>query len=661
MLIMMLVMAPIFIVSVSAVENYDAVNATKFVFSDSGIAVTEGSYTDYSIEGTALTIKGAGTYIVSGSCKDGSIKIKKGTTGVSVILNGLDLTSSDTAPLSFNKSSEATLIVAAGTYNTLADAAYNNDEVYTENTNAENAVIKCKDGSKVTICGSGALTVVSNGKNGIKSGATTDEDGEALLTIKDVTLNITASVNDAINAEATLNILSGSITISAADDGIHSDYYLNIGENNSSGPVILIKNSYEGIEAATLNIYSGNVTVHAEDDGINAANSDLTSYSFSVNIYGGNVYVDAAKGDGIDSNGTFNIYGGKVDVFSASSGDNSPIDADRTINITSGTVLAVGAPGMGATISGTAVVFGATGMGGMTGPVNMGGKQGGFGNFETQNVPSMGNISGNPFGSNLSGFGGMQQTGASNVSIKAGDMIAILDSNGNTVYSAKAVRAAGYVVFASEKLTSNATYTLSINGTASATAMASNQNNNMGGMGGQQGQFPGGNAGGQTSGTNMGSEQAQRPEMNLGGEQAQRPETNFGGEQAQRPETNLGDEQAQRPEMNFGGEQAQRPEMNFGGEQAQRPEMNFGGEQAQRPEMNFGGEQTQRPEMNFGGEQAQRPEEPTIPEAEEKPSEPTTSTDDKTENEEVKLPSGFIEWLKQLFDYLLKLFGKETK
>lgn len=113
MLIMILVMAPIFIVSASAAENYDAVNATKFVFSDSGIAVTEGSYTDYSIEGTSLSIKGAGTYIVSGSCKNGSIKVKKGTADVTLILNGLDLTSSDTAPLSFNKSSEATLIAAA--------------------------------------------------------------------------------------------------------------------------------------------------------------------------------------------------------------------------------------------------------------------------------------------------------------------------------------------------------------------------------------------------------------------------------------------------------------------------------------------------------------------------------------------------------------------
>ena len=56
---------------------YDTANATRFVFSDSGIAVTEGDYTGYKVKNTALSVTEAGTYIVSGSCADGSIVVKK--------------------------------------------------------------------------------------------------------------------------------------------------------------------------------------------------------------------------------------------------------------------------------------------------------------------------------------------------------------------------------------------------------------------------------------------------------------------------------------------------------------------------------------------------------------------------------------------------------
>ena len=173
----------------------------SFVFSDTGIQVSSGA-SGYETEGTSLTVDTPGTYTVSGKCADGSIKIKKGTTGVTLILDGLELTSEDTAPLVCGKSSEVTVTAAEGTENTLADTEYNNDDEHPENENAENAVIKCKDGSDVTLCGSGTLNINANGKNGIKSGASTKEEGEASLTIEEITLNITAPVNDGINAEA---------------------------------------------------------------------------------------------------------------------------------------------------------------------------------------------------------------------------------------------------------------------------------------------------------------------------------------------------------------------------------------------------------------------------------------------------------------------------
>lgn len=48
-------------------STYSITDATGFVFSNAGITVTEGAYSGYKIEGTALTIKESGTYVVSGA------------------------------------------------------------------------------------------------------------------------------------------------------------------------------------------------------------------------------------------------------------------------------------------------------------------------------------------------------------------------------------------------------------------------------------------------------------------------------------------------------------------------------------------------------------------------------------------------------------------
>lgn len=320
-------------------ESYSADAA--FTFSDSGIKAT-GSSDGYEIDGTHLAIKSAGIYSLSGSCADGSIKVKKGTTGVTLILNGLELDSADTAPISCNKSTEVTIIAADGSVNALSDSAENNDDEYPENENAENSVIKCKDGSNVTLCGTGTINITASGKNGIKSGATTDAEGEATLTIKELTLNISAPVNDAINAEQLLNIESGTLNISAADDAVHCDLVLNIGADGTDGPTIDIAECYEGLEAAELNVLSGNISIMSSDDCMNAANSDLGSYDFAMNISGGTINAYSSEGDGFDSNGDLNISGGIIAVWTANRADNQPLDADGTLNISGGTVLAAG-------------------------------------------------------------------------------------------------------------------------------------------------------------------------------------------------------------------------------------------------------------------------------------------------------------------------------
>ncbi|MED9854305.1 MAG: carbohydrate-binding domain-containing protein [Oscillospiraceae bacterium] len=132
----------------------------------------------------------------------------------------------------------------------------------------------------------------------MKSGVTTDADGEASLTIKNLTLNISAPVNDAINAEQLLNIESGTLNISAADDAVHCDLVLNIGADGTDGPTIDIAECYEGLEAAELNVLSGNISILSSDDCLNAAKSDLSNYDLSMNISGGTINAYSSEGNG---------------------------------------------------------------------------------------------------------------------------------------------------------------------------------------------------------------------------------------------------------------------------------------------------------------------------------------------------------------------------
>ena len=489
--------------------EYQANGATYFTFTDGGIIASEGTYDGYKIEGTSLTINDSGTYVLSGSCADGSVKVKRGTTGVTLVLSGLTLTSSTTAPIACNKSTEVRIIVASGSVNALTDSAKNNDDNYPDNTYAENAVIKCKDGSQVTLSGSGTLNITANGKSGIKSGATTDEEGEAQMTISDLTLNITASVNDAINAEQLLNVTSGNITISAGDDAIHSDYILNIGSENGEGPVINIKNCHGGLEAATLNVYSGNITIHASDDCLNAANSDLSGYAFSINIYGGTLVMDTTSGDGVDSNGSLTISGGTLVVWSANTADNQPLDADGTITISGGTVLAAGGSnGMGMNLSASQpyVIYGsASGMGsGMGGNFPGGGR--GNGNFPDRSdqsgdipTPPSGGFSGDTNDTKVgftvgNPYGGFPGNAGSSVSISSGSTIALKDSSGNTVYSGEALCSASVLIFSSSALENGETYTLYVNNTETGTATASADGS--GSTGGNSGNQPSGNQSG---------------------------------------------------------------------------------------------------------------------------------------------------------------------
>lgn len=522
----------------ASAQQIDLTGATRLTFSDGGITAADGSSTAYQIKGTTLTIDGAGTYVLSGTCADGSVTVKKGTTGVTLVLDGLTLTGKTTAPIACNKSTAVTIMAADGTVNTLADTEQNNDETHPENEAAENAVIKGKDGSQVTLCGTGTLKIEANGKNGIKSGETTDAEGEAWLKIRELTLSIAATVNDGINAGASVTIESGTVTVSAADDGIHSDYTLTIGASGTTGPTIDIEKSNEGLEAARLTIASGTITVNADDDGLNAANKSLSDYAFSIAITGGTLKVTAG-GDGLDANGTLSVSGGDVTVYTSSKADDQPLDANGTISITGGTVLAAGgSAGMGMKLNTTQpyVLFGSSDMGGMGGGRPGGGFGGrgdarsdtsGSGNAQSDRQPPdlpngqgggtqsgqqppelpQGSQPGNarsgdtqnsqqpttPPDGQSGGRSDMPDgVGGSGVSVTKGSTFTIRDTDGGTVLSTEAPFDLTTVFYSSTDLTDGGSYKLlsGTDGLATSTA-ASGESNTGGGAGRGDMQRPG--------------------------------------------------------------------------------------------------------------------------------------------------------------------------
>ena len=282
------------------------------------------TYITVSDDENDIKITSSGTYVVSGTCSDGNITVKKGTTGVVLVLEDLDLTSTTGATVSVNKEAEVKIIISGNvvlTDNENPDDEYSSDEEIADAY--DGAALKAKANSSVYVTGDGTLTINGNAKNGVKAG-----DNSSII-FDGVTVNITA-VNDGINGNYDVSLLSGTFNIAAGDDAIHADHILSIGSEDGSGPTIRVTESTEGLEGTVVNIYGGDISVVSSDDAINAANADSAyegELDYSFNMMGGKVVINS-KGDGVDSNGNVNLIGGSATINSVSGGGEAGIDYD---------------------------------------------------------------------------------------------------------------------------------------------------------------------------------------------------------------------------------------------------------------------------------------------------------------------------------------------
>ena len=285
-----------------------------------------------------VEIEKPGTYIITGYCQNGNIKVKKGIPGVVLILRDLTLTSTEGAAVSCGKQSVVKIVIEGNV--TLCDAEDPDDEYSSDSEIADafdGAAIKVRDGADVCITGDGTLTIdAASCKNGIKSG---DDPSTVLVIDGDLTINISAD-NDAINAAYDLSILSGTLNITAGDDAIHADRILTVGSYTGEGPEISIERCTEGLEGAVVDLFGGKGTINATDDALNATDKNKVysgELTVAINITGGE-WTIYSRGDGLDSNGDINITGGYTEINSSYNGGEAGIDYEGSFYVADGTL-----------------------------------------------------------------------------------------------------------------------------------------------------------------------------------------------------------------------------------------------------------------------------------------------------------------------------------
>lgn len=282
-------------------------------------SVTVPSGVDATASGTTVTINSAGTYRITGTLDDGRVIVSASSQAVvRLILNGVKITCTTNAPIYAATADKVIIILADGTENTIADTPSNQDD----------ATIYCK--TDLTICGNGALSVIANHNDAIRS-----SDG---LIIKNGNIQVT-SVDDGITGKDYIAVKGGTIAVNSAGDSLKSDNdedatrgYITI----EAGTLVLTSTSGDGVSAETdLLITGGTLTVTTGGGAKTVPTSTLSTKGLkgqnTVVIDDGDFTINSSD-DAIHSNGTIVINNGKFEI---ATGDDA-VHADTKLEVNGG-------------------------------------------------------------------------------------------------------------------------------------------------------------------------------------------------------------------------------------------------------------------------------------------------------------------------------------
>ncbi|MBL8133871.1 MAG: carbohydrate-binding domain-containing protein [Anaerolineae bacterium] len=304
---------------------WDSADVTEIALNDNNISIEgEGALA----EGNHLTVTSAGTYRLSGTLTDGQIIVDTEEEAlVRLILGGVTLSSSTSAPINIVNAEETVIVLESGSQNSISDGAVYVFE--SAGTDEPNAAIFSK--TDLTFYGDGALTVAGNFNDGI-----TSKDG---LVIAGGSISVNA-VDDGIRGKDYLVIEGGTVTVNAGGDGLKSDNEEDAarGYISISAGAITVTASGDAITAQTdVLIAGGEFTLMS--GGGSAARLDGSVSAKGVKsvistVIDGGVFTINSADDSVHSNSSIVINGG---TFALSTGDDA-VHADATVVINGGEI-----------------------------------------------------------------------------------------------------------------------------------------------------------------------------------------------------------------------------------------------------------------------------------------------------------------------------------
>ena len=253
------------------------------VLTFNGVQCNESVAGTLSVDGSAFVISKGGFYTLTGDLSDGQIKVAvPKTEEITLIFKNFTASSSKSAPIYIDSCDKATILLAAGTVNSLTDSS-----IYVFANPADdkpNACIYSAD--DLTIKGDGSLTVTGNYNNGI--GCKND------LRIKSGTITVTAP-NNILKGNDSVTIEGGNITLSGGEDAIKSDTT----DRTDKGFVLI-----DG---------DAKVTIDCIDDALQATQSITVGAGTSVTI--------TAGGNALNCPGTINAAESALNIISQGAAD----------------------------------------------------------------------------------------------------------------------------------------------------------------------------------------------------------------------------------------------------------------------------------------------------------------------------------------------------
>ncbi len=305
-------------------ENSPWTTNVKVNFTDEGPKVTgTTTRTKATINGGHVTINTTASRVhitLSGSCSDGSVKVYSDYK-FKMTFNGLDLTNPNGAAINNQCGKTMYLVLAPGTTNTLRDGK---DYIHVPEEDMKGVIFS---EGQMTISGSGALSIYSNGRHGIST-------DDYLRLRKGCKLYINSTSGHGIRGKDGVFIDGSVVNIETSAPGArgitsNSVVKFNGGRTTvitSGNPVIRDTDlatdttSCAGVKAdSTLIINAGRLLVKSTGvggKGINA-HQNLVIAGGSLATVTTGAKEDLASPKGVKCDGTMDVKGGTVYVYSA--------------------------------------------------------------------------------------------------------------------------------------------------------------------------------------------------------------------------------------------------------------------------------------------------------------------------------------------------------